>query len=196
MPETAPSRLPSSTGWILMIAAGFTGTATLIPCAVLAGIQTHSADLINRIGAPSSPVTISWRIGAGGGLFLGREISPLVVRLVLCFDLEREGGGGLNWFSPTFAIKSWVWREGVCTSCANWGVRNGLKLLCLRKFTPNIIGRDKFSNTTAWPLNIILILLNLSCILTSPNVVIVALSVAPLANFKFDYFNLLRSPPR
>ena len=33
----------------------------------------------------------------GGGLFLGREISLLIVLLVFCLDLEQEGGG-LNCF--------------------------------------------------------------------------------------------------
>ena len=40
----------------------------------------------------------------GGGLFLGREISLLIVLLVFCLDLEQEGGGG-KLFSTTFAIK-------------------------------------------------------------------------------------------
>ena len=40
----------------------------------------------------------------GGGLFLGREISLLIVLLVFCLDLEQEGGG-VKLFSTTFAIK-------------------------------------------------------------------------------------------
>ena len=38
MPETAPFRFPSLTGWILIVAEGLRGTETCTPYAVLAGI--------------------------------------------------------------------------------------------------------------------------------------------------------------
>ena len=63
-----------------------------------------------------------------------------------------------------------------------------------KKITPYIIGRDKISTTTAVPFNIISILLNFKSILTSPNVVIVELSVAQFADFNHKELNLLSSP--
>ena len=57
-------------------------------------------------------------------------------------------------------------------------VNNGLELLFLKKFIPDIIGRDKFLKTMALLKKVLLILLNTKLISTSPNVTIVAFDVS------------------
>ena len=50
----------------------------------------------------------------------------------MIFSLELEGGGR-TLLPKTFAIKSWLWWEGVWTSLAELGVNNDLKLLLISK---------------------------------------------------------------
>ena len=82
-----------------------------------------------------------------------------------------------------------------CTNCAQYGSKIGLRLLDFKKFIPTITGKDKFFKITAEPVKIVDKLLNLILTLNCPTVSIVEFALAPFAEFKFDGFNLLKSPP-
>jgi len=97
--------------------------------------------------------------------------------------------------SFNIAIKSCDSCEGLCINCALCESKIGLRLLDFKIFIPTITGRDNFFQTTAEPVKIVDKLLNLILTLNCPTVSIVEFVLALFAEFKFDGFNLLKSPP-
>ena len=91
-----------------------------------------------------------------------------------------------------FAIKSSDSADGLWTSLAQPKI--GLKLLYLRKFSPNIIGEDRLLNTTAEPENIVDKLLNLILTSTWPTVSIVKFELCPICRVKIWRFNFTEVP--
>ena len=99
-------------------------------------------------------------------------------------------------FSFMFVIKTCVCAVGLWSNVAVSGSNIGLKPLHLRKFNPNIIGRDNFYNITAEPENVKRhILVNLTLTSTCPIVFIVEFELAPFSELKYDGFTWLKSPP-